>query len=393
MDHADHVCEEEEVTDIDNAAINAIGLVKRFGGQRVLGPVDLSVRPGEFLTLVGPSGCGKSTLLRLIAGLETASEGSIRIAGRTVTDAPPKERDIAMVFQNYALYPHLTVAQNMAVPLRMRRLSLPQRLPVVGRLLPRSATTLSQINHDVEQAAKSLGIGHLLSRKPAQLSGGQRQRVALGRAIVRKPRVFLLDEPLSNLDAQLRVQMRSELVQLHRRLRVTLIYVTHDQAEAMTMSSRIAVMFAGEILQIGTPEAVYDDPDHLKVASFISNPGLNTLPFAAIANTQLSRQLGAVASGSPGCTVAFRPEACAAVSVGEQSDLIGRLIFCERFGAEAFAHIAVECAEHPIIARIDPASAARMTCDQLVRLNLDASKLFLFGPDGSRLRHQRRAAA
>ncbi|WP_293402712.1 MULTISPECIES: ABC transporter ATP-binding protein [unclassified Neorhizobium] len=381
------------MTDIDNAAIDATGLTKQFGGHRVLGPVDLSVRPGEFLTLVGPSGCGKSTLLRLIAGLETASEGSIRIAGRIVTDAPPRARDVAMVFQNYALYPHLTVAQNIAVPLRMRRLSLPQRLPVVGPLLPRSAATLSQINDDVEQTAKSLGIGHLLSRKPAQLSGGQRQRVALGRAIVRKPRVFLLDEPLSNLDAQLRVQMRSELVQLHRRLRVTLIYVTHDQAEAMTMSSRIAVMFAGEILQIGTPEAVYDDPDHLKVASFISNPGLNTLPFIAIANTQLGCQLGAMASASPDCTIAFRPEACATVSSGEQSDLSGRLIFCERFGAEAFAHIAVDYAEHPIIARVEPGNAARMSCDQLVHLSLDVSKLFLFGSDGSRLRHQRRAAA
>jgi len=381
------------VSDINDGAIDARGLVKQFGGHRVVGPVDLSVRPGEFLTLVGPSGCGKSTLLRLIAGLETASEGSISIAGRTVTDDPPKERDVAMVFQNYALYPHLTVAQNMAVPLRMRRLSLPQRLPFVGSLLPRSAATLAEIDHDVEQVAKSLGIAQLLSRKPAQLSGGQRQRVALGRAIVRKPRVFLLDEPLSNLDAQLRVQMRSELVQLHRRLQVTLIYVTHDQAEAMTMSSRIAVMFAGNILQIGTPEAVYDDPDHLKVARFISNPGLNTMPFAAIANTQLGRQVGAMATGSTECTIAFRPEACTAVSSADQTDLSGRVIFCERFGAEAFAHIAVDYLEHPIIARIEPAHATRLTCDQLVRLNLDISKLFLFGPDGLRLRPRRRAAA
>ncbi|MDR6820390.1 multiple sugar transport system ATP-binding protein [Neorhizobium sp. 2083] len=379
--------------DINDGAIDARGLVKQFGGHRVVGPVDLSVRPGEFLTLVGPSGCGKSTLLRLIAGLETASEGSISIAGRTVTDDPPKERDVAMVFQNYALYPHLTVAQNMAVPLRMRRLSLPQRLPFVGSLLPRSAVALAEIDHDVEQVAQSLGIAQLLSRKPAQLSGGQRQRVALGRAIVRKPRVFLLDEPLSNLDAQLRVQMRSELVQLHRRLQVTLIYVTHDQAEAMTMSNRIAVMFAGNILQIGTPEAVYDDPDHLKVASFISNPGLNTMPFAAIANTQLGRQIGAMASGSAGCTVAFRPEACTAVSSADQTDLSGRVIFCERFGAEAFAHIAVDHLEHPIIARIEPAHATRLTCEQLVRVNLDISKLFLFGPDGLRLRPRRRAAA
>lgn len=377
----------------DIAAIEASGLGKRFGEHQILKGVNLSVRPGEFLTLVGPSGCGKSTLLRLIAGLEKASEGSVRISGQTVTDAPPKERDVAMVFQNYALYPHLTVAQNMAVPLRMRRLSRLQRLPAFGAFIPGTAAATAQISEDVTTAARSLGIEHLLGRKPAQLSGGQRQRVALGRAIVRKPRAFLLDEPLSNLDAQLRVRMRSELVQLHRSLGVTLIYVTHDQAEAMTMSSRIAVMFAGEILQIGAPDEVYDDPNHLKVARFISNPGLNLLPFAVLANTGWGRKTGLSSFMTNDCTVGFRPEACTLASSGEPFDLEGRLIFCERSGAEAFAHIATDHTEMPVIARTEPALAAKMSPGQRTALRLDGDKLFVFASDGARMRVKVRAAA
>ncbi|UIY32765.1 ABC transporter ATP-binding protein (plasmid) [Neorhizobium galegae] len=367
-----------------------------FGAHRVLGKIDLKVRRGEFLTLVGPSGCGKSTLLRLIAGLETASEGDISIAGRDVTKAP-KQRDVAMVFQNYALYPHLTVAQNMSVPLRMRRLGRLQRFPLIGSLMPQASEKLASIKTEVEAAARSLAIEHLLARKPAQLSGGQRQRVALGRAIVRKPQVFLLDEPLSNLDAQLRVHMRSELVQLHRRLGVTLIYVTHDQAEAMTMSSRIAVMFAGQILQIGTPDAVYDNPDHLKVAQFISNPGLNTLPLALILGGPRGRQiddsLGTIAASGSDLTVGFRPEACALAASAAVADLSGRVLLCERFGAEAFIHVLLHGASAPVIVRVEPSQASVLLPEDVVHIQIDASKIFVFGQDGTRVRDQRRAAA
>ncbi|WP_046637814.1 ABC transporter ATP-binding protein [Neorhizobium galegae] len=385
------------ISEVDNTAIDVNGLVKLFGAHRVLGKIDLKVRRGEFLTLVGPSGCGKSTLLRLIAGLETASEGDISIAGRDVTKAPPKQRDVAMVFQNYALYPHLTVAQNMSVPLRMRRLGRLQRLPLIGSLMPQASEKLASIKTEVEAAARSLAIEHLLARKPAQLSGGQRQRVALGRAIVRKPQVFLLDEPLSNLDAQLRVHMRSELVQLHRRLGVTLIYVTHDQAEAMTMSSRIAVMFAGQILQIGTPDAVYDNPDHLKVAQFISNPGLNTLPLALILGGPRGRQiddsLWTIAASGSDLTVGFRPEACALAASAAVADLSGRVLLCERFGAEAFIHVLLHGASAPVIVRVEPSQASVLLPDEVVHIQIDASKIFVFGQDGTRVRDQRRAAA
>ncbi|CDZ64441.1 ABC transporter ATP-binding protein [Neorhizobium galegae] len=385
------------ISEVDNTAIDVNGLVKLFGAHRVLGKIDLKVRRGEFLTLVGPSGCGKSTLLRLIAGLETASEGDISIAGRDVTKAPPKQRDVAMVFQNYALYPHLTVAQNMSVPLRMRRLGRLQRFPLIGSLMPQASEKLASIKTEVEAAARSLAIEHLLARKPAQLSGGQRQRVALGRAIVRKPQVFLLDEPLSNLDAQLRVHMRSELVQLHRRLGVTLIYVTHDQAEAMTMSSRIAVMFAGQILQIGTPDAVYDNPDHLKVAQFISNPGLNTLPLALILGGPRGRQiddsLGTIAASGSDLTVGFRPEACALAASAAVADLSGRVLLCERFGAEAFIHVLLHGASAPVIVRVEPSQASVLLPEDVVHIQIDASKIFVFGQDGTRVRDQRRAAA
>jgi multiple sugar transport system ATP-binding protein len=201
----------------------------------VLEDVDLTVEPGEFLTLVGPSGCGKSTLLRIIAGLEAADRGSVAIGGRTVDLLPPDQRDVAMVFQSYALYPHMTVAGNMATPLEMRRLTLAERLPLVRLLSPRRPRVMRGIMAELRAVAETLQIADLLDRKPARLSGGQRQRVALGRAMVRRPRVFLMDEPLSNLDAALRVHMRSELAELHARLGITFIYVTHDQVEAMTM--------------------------------------------------------------------------------------------------------------------------------------------------------------
>ncbi|MCS4509408.1 sn-glycerol-3-phosphate ABC transporter ATP-binding protein UgpC [Xylophilus ampelinus] len=222
--------------------------------------MDLRVRAGEFVVLLGESGCGKSTTLRMIAGLETTTQGRILIAGRDVTDAPPKQRDIAMVFQNYALYPHMDVAENMSFALRL------------------AGTPRAEIDRRVQEAARILDMGHLLRRKPKELSGGQRQRVAIGRSIVREPAVFLFDEPLSNLDAKLRGHMRAELAVLHQRLGKTTVYVTHDQVEAMTLASRIVIFDKGLIQQVGTPREVFDRPANLFVAGFIGMPTMNLLP-------------------------------------------------------------------------------------------------------------------
>jgi multiple sugar transport system ATP-binding protein len=241
------------------ASVAIRGVRKAFGATAVIHGVDIAIGDGEFVVLVGPSGCGKSTLLRMIAGLENITGGEIRIGERVVNKLPPKERDVAMVFQNYALYPHMTVADNMAFSMKLR--GAPQ----------------SEIDERVRRAAEILGLTQLLGRFPRQLSGGQRQRVAMGRAIVRDPQVFLFDEPLSNLDAKLRVQMRTEIKELHQRLKTTTIYVTHDQIEAMTMADKIVVMHDGLIEQIGAPLTLYDRPDNLFVAGFISSPAMNML--------------------------------------------------------------------------------------------------------------------
>jgi len=241
------------------ASVDIRDVRKSFGAAQVIRGVSVDIRDGEFVALVGPSGCGKSTLLRMVAGLEDITGGEIRIGSRVVNDLPPKERDIAMVFQNYALYPHLTVAENMAFSLSLRGAPAAERTSRVAR------------------AAEILGLTGLLDRRPRELSGGQRQRVAMGRAIVRDPRVFLFDEPLSNLDAKLRVAMRAEIKELHQRLRTTTIYVTHDQVEAMTMADKIVVMHDGVVEQVGAPLALYDRPDNVFVAGFIGSPAMNLL--------------------------------------------------------------------------------------------------------------------
>jgi multiple sugar transport system ATP-binding protein len=239
------------------AEIRLEGVSKRFGSVTAVDGVSLDIGDGEFLVLVGPSGCGKSTLLRMIAGLEDATEGTIAIGDRDVTDLAPRSRDIAMVFQTYALYPHMTVRQNLGYGLRARKTPKPE------------------IAQRVDEVAKLLGLEELLDRRPAQLSGGQRQRVAMGRAIVRQPQAFLLDEPLSNLDAKLRVGMRASLAQLHQRLGVTTVYVTHDQTEAMTLGQRVAVMRDGRILQVDRPQQLYAEPRNLFIAAFIGSPAMN----------------------------------------------------------------------------------------------------------------------
>ena len=239
------------------AGISLDHVSKTFGGVKAVDDVSLEIADGEFLVLVGPSGCGKSTLLRMIAGLEQTTDGWISIGERDVTDLPPKDRDIAMVFQTYALYPHMSVRQNLGYGLKAR------------------GTEKLEIARRVDEVAVLLGLSALLDRRPAQLSGGQRQRVAMGRAIVREPQAFLLDEPLSNLDAQLRVGMRASLAQLHRRLAVTTVYVTHDQVEAMTLGQRVAVMRAGKIVQVDTPQRLYSEPRDVFVAGFIGSPAMN----------------------------------------------------------------------------------------------------------------------
>lgn len=249
---------------------------KAFGPVEVLKNLNLVIRPGEFISLVGPSGCGKSTLLRLIAGLDSPDSGHVKFDDQSVNHLLPSERSVAMVFQNYALYPHLTVLQNVTLPLQMAKMTLIQRLPILRKILP----SAKKINLEIESLAmeliKSLELEALKDRKPAQISGGQKQRVALARAMVRRPTVFLMDEPLSNLDAQLRVYLREELVELHKKLGITFIYVTHDQSEAMTMSDRIVVMKAGQLLQIGTPTDLYSNPNSLQVAQFIGSPVINS---------------------------------------------------------------------------------------------------------------------
>jgi multiple sugar transport system ATP-binding protein len=274
------------------------GVDKKYGEVFVIQDLNLDVVDQEFLVLVGPSGCGKTTALRMIAGLEEVSGGTIAIGGRIVNDVPPKARDIAMVFQNYALYPHMTVRENLEFGLKMRK------------------TPAAQIDTLIAEAADLLGLATLLARKPAQLSGGQRQRVALGRAIVRHPSVFLFDEPLSNLDAKLRVQMRAEIKKLQQRLKTTTVYVTHDQVEAMTMGSRIAVMNVGKIQQLGTPQEIYDRPENLFVAGFVGTPPMNFFParlqdgraVASAFSIPLPAARTRAPSGGPEVLLGIRPE-------------------------------------------------------------------------------------
>jgi ABC-type sugar transport system ATPase subunit len=303
------------------ATVDFVGLTKRHDGPRgavdVLRGIDLHVPEGAFVVLVGPSGCGKSTLLRCVAGLEEPTAGEVRIGGVRVNDVPPAARDVAMVFQGYALYPHMTVRENMGFALRLRK--------------------DPSADARVEEVARMLGLVDLLDRLPRQLSGGQRQRVAMGRAVVRRPRVFLFDEPLSNLDAALRTQVRSELRRLHAHLGVTTIYVTHDQVEAMTLADRIVVLQGGVVQQVGTPQEVYDSPANRFVAGFVGTPGMAFL-----------------AQVEPDTIVGVRPHA---VVLGRGAHT-GTVRFVERLGAEALVHL--ERAGEPLAARVDGAGLATL---------------------------------
>jgi ABC-type sugar transport system ATPase subunit len=311
-------------------ALELRGVVKLFDRVTAVDGVSLDVRPGEFCVLLGPSGCGKSTLLRLIAGLEAVTAGEIFIGGERVTDREPGARDVAMVFQQYALYPHLTVYDNLAFPLRARR--MPRR----------------EIDGRVREIAALLQIDALLDRRPRALSGGQRQRVAIGRAIVRRPALFLFDEPLSNLDAQLRLAMRAELARLHRRLGTTVIYVTHDQTEAMTLGTRIALINAGRLEQVGEPAALYDQPATVFAAAFVGNPAMNLIDGRIEDGRFTGRGVTAPVNGPDGpATLGVRPEALAVDPGGPWE---GTVDLVEQLGAEAWLH--VRCGEALLVVRV-----------------------------------------
>ena len=326
-------------------ALDGVGKVYPDGTRAVVG-LDLEIADGELMVLVGPSGCGKTTTLRMTAGLEEISEGEIRIGDRVVNALDPSRRDIAMVFQNYALYPHMTVFDNLAFPLQARR-------------LPRA-----EIRTRVEKTARLLGLDGLLKRKPRTLSGGQRQRVAMGRAIVREPQVFLMDEPLSNLDAKLRTQMRAEIAELQREIGVTTMYVTHDQVEAMTMGTRIAVMRNGVLQQLGPPQELYDEPGNLFVAAFVGSPAMNLLRgrierdgnglAVFVGDTRLpaaSGNGGAPLAAYSGADVAvgIRPEHLAdPAGASERPRLAGRVRFVERLGSERLVQFEIDA--RPVVA-------------------------------------------
>lgn len=349
-------------------------VTKRFGDVVAVNDMTLDVKDKEFLVLVGPSGCGKTTALRLLAGLEEVTAGSIMIGERVVNDVAPKDRDIAMVFQSYALYPHMSVYDNMAFGLRLRK------------------TPPREIDRRVKEAADILGIGDLLKRKPKQLSGGQRQRVALGRAIVREPKVFLMDEPLSNLDAKLRVQTRAEISKLHQRLETTFIYVTHDQVEAMTMGTRIAVMKDGILQQLDTPQNLYDYPGNMFVAGFIGSPAMNffdatvaggrdemdldagafRLPVPAPRREKLQGHLGrTVVLGMRPEDIHDREYAPAALN---GAPVTASVDVMEPMGSEIYLYLL--SGKHSYIARVDPRSQARPGKTLDVMMNLDRMHVF-----------------
>ena len=342
------------------ASVTFDHVVKRYTADlTVVKDFNVEIKDKEFMVLVGPSGCGKSTALRMLAGLEAISEGQIRIGDRVINDIAAKDRDIAMVFQSYALYPHMSVYDNMAFPLQMQHMKKPD------------------IDKRVKNASGILGLDNFLQRKPRALSGGQRQRVALGRAIVRNPKVFLLDEPLSNLDAKLRGQTRIELQKLHRDLETTFIYVTHDQVEAMTMGDRIAIMNAGILQQVGTPGEIYDHPANLFVAGFIGSPTMNFVP-ATTENgsakaSGFSVRLPKAISATKG-TLGFRPEALTDRIADEASSMQMKVDVVERLGSDQFLYGKV--GGDAVTARVDP----RMKVDpgDTVKLGLDTRTLHFF---------------
>ena len=350
------------------ASLEISGLSKRFGQVVALNDINLSVEHGGFLVLVGPSGCGKSTLLNVIAGLETLTAGEIRIGGSRVNDLHPSQRDIAMVFQSYALYPNMNVARNITFGLEMRNVPKPDREKALA------------------EAARTLQIEHLLNRRPGQLSGGQRQRVAMGRALVRNPQVFLFDEPLSNLDAKLRVDMRTEIKLLHQRLGTTIVYVTHDQIEAMTLATMIAVMKDGVLQQVGTPAEIYNSPANMFVADFMGSPSMNLIPVTVRRNgaglvadvadsgaaavtfaVPPSAEAGLASYAGKGAILGIRPEAIATGATAARGGANCHVKVIEPAGADTFVILSVGgrevTARLPADARVQPGASAPFVFD------------------------------
>jgi ABC-type sugar transport system ATPase subunit len=355
------------------AAVTLDGVAKRFGEVLALSGLSLSVRDGEFLVMLGPSGCGKSTVLRLIAGLDDVTAGTVSINGRDIGMIPTDERDIAMVFQNYALYPHMTVRQNIEFPLVCHRTPRPDRVRLVA------------------EVARTLDIDDLVDRRPAQLSGGQRQRVALARALVRRPSVFLLDEPLSNLDAQLRVQTRAQLIELHASFGTTTVYVTHDQVEAMTMADRIAIVDQGRVQQIDRPQVVYDRPDTAFVAGFIGNPPMNCVPATIQVNadgTVLARTAGGATTVPPEAAAVLADAHGRAVTVGIRPEHLERsgdgpltatLIGAEFLGSERHLICRLDGGSQMIIR--EPSDKPMPPTGSAVRLTAAAEDVHVFDAD------------
>ncbi len=369
------------------ASVTFDHVVKNYGDVQVVKDMNIEIADGEFMVLVGPSGCGKTTALRMIAGLEEITAGTVKIGDRVVNDVPPKDRDIAMVFQSYALYPHMSVRENLAFGLKLRK-------------MPKA-----EIERRVAEAAETTQLTKLLDRKPKELSGGQRQRVALGRAIVREPAAFLMDEPLSNLDAKLRVQTRAEIARLHQRLKTTTVYVTHDQVEAMTMGSRIAVMNDGYLQQVGTPQSLYDTPLNRFVAGFIGSPSMNFVDVTVDGSGDTARLVGpgdfslptpprlrAIAGDIAGkkLVAGFRPEH---LDIGEAAGASGsfrsRADVVEYLGNQELLH--VNAADQDIVAIVD--SSHRVRPGDIVELRLSLDKLHLFDSESGEALAQNRAAA
>ena len=369
------------------AEIELRNISKSFGSTEVIKSLDLSVSNGEFITIVGPSGCGKSTLLRIIAGLENQSTGDVEIDGNVVNNTRASKRDLAMVFQSYALYPHLTVQQNMMVPLKLRRLSILERFPIIGWLMPNRRSKLGEIVNKVQVASETLQITHLLDRKPGQLSGGQQQRVAVGRAMVREPLAFLMDEPLSNLDAGLRVHMRAEISELHRDLKTTFIYVTHDQAEALTMSDRMAVMMDGEILQLDTPNEIYNNPSNIRVAEFVGSPKINILQGECdekgdikCIGIKITDSIKLAQKGN--ISVGIRPEHMELVTSNDKNVFKGKIVYRENLGSDIFLHVTVNEGEQKIIVRSEPSMVINSAVGDQVMIGWDEQKVMVFDVDG-----------
>ena len=359
------------------ADVKLVGVGKSFGETQILHHVDLDIRDGEFVVFVGPSGCGKSTLLRTIAGLEEITKGELRIGGRLVNDVPPAERGIAMVFQSYALYPHMNLYDNMAFGLQLNK------------------TPKEEVDRLVQNAAQILGISHLLDRKPKDLSGGQRQRVAIGRAIVRKPEVFLFDEPLSNLDTALRVRMRYEFAKLHKDLKTTMIYVTHDQVEAMTLADRIVVLSAGKIEQVGSPLDLYEHPDNLFVAGFIGSPGMNfieaTVAEVGAAESVVRLQDGALvrcavnaqaAKVGDKVTLGIRPEH---ITRDTSANILNaKVTFVESLGSVTYAYCEFAGVKEELTCELD--GIVRVRSGDALQLGVAADRCYLFDAAGKAFR-------